>query len=151
MRGTPDKTPGVMFAVVLVLTLTIGAVVVDEVAENMPTQDELDQTEQHFEDYCHAEYGDDVDVYLANDAFVAEHNGFHCDYGGGVVHLTQVPPGVWDAYTAGEIPASEVTANLEPGPGLFPFNQIRAVLPVALVVFGVALVIAMLQRYRHRE
>lgn len=123
----------VVLAVAAAVAFT-GVQVMDVAADEFPTQEELDTTGQHFEDYCSAEHGDDVDVYLANGAGMAEHNGYHCDYGDGVVHLNQVPPDVWDAYVAGEIPASEVTASLEPAPGVLSWQTLVPLLVVVPVI-----------------
>lgn len=137
--------------VVVVVASVVAFTGIQVMGADFPTQDELDQTEQHFEEYCTAEYGEHADVYLANDAAYAEHNGFHCDYGSGQVHLNQVPDDVWEQYKAGEIPASEVTANLEAPPGLLPFPDRDTLWPAVFIAGSVAAVAYVVGRFRKHD
>lgn len=137
------------FSVLTVLIIVgITAVVGMNVAGMAPTQDQFDETRSHLEDYCQEAYGPDAEVYLANDAFFANHNGFHCTSDEGTTHLNQIPEETWEQYKAGEVSAEYVRRNLEPGPGLLPYD---ALAPAAGITLGLGVVVYGLQSWRGDE
>lgn len=109
----------------VIITLVVASIIVylgmQIMAVAPPTNAELNETREHFERYCEAEYGEDAEVYLANDAAFTEHNGFHCVSNEGTVHLNQIPLGVWDKWKNETVDHTYVTNRLEDPPGLIPF------------------------------
>lgn len=114
--SSPDWTSVAITLVTIGVVLALGFQIV---GADLPSQRELSKERAAFAEYCHAEFGEDADVYRANDAMSAEHNGLHCDHDAGTVHRTQIPNEVWDAYMAGEVSADYVTSQLEEPPGIF--------------------------------
>jgi hypothetical protein len=100
--------------VALVLAVMVGA----NVAGELPAPEFDTDAPADFERYCHAELGDDADVYLANDAAIGAHNGWHCAGDGRTIHRTQIPKSVWSKYQEGDATATHVTEQLRRPPGL---------------------------------
>lgn len=120
----------------MVIALLVG---LQFVGAGLPTQEQLDEEREAFTEYCHTEFGDKADVYRANDAFTAEHNGLHCDHDNGTVHRSQIPEELWQAYVDDEVDADYLTSQLEDPPGLLPLPD----LPLWSWALGVGSVVAL--------
>jgi hypothetical protein len=112
-----DRTSVAITVIVIGCVLFVGANVV---GMDVPSQEEVDAEREAFAEYCHTEFGDEAEVYRANDAYAAEHNGLHCDHDAGTVHKNQIPGEIWEAYMAGEVSVDYVTSQLEEPPGILP-------------------------------
>lgn len=136
-----DRTGIAVTLIVAAAVLFVGFQVVGAV--DLPSQEELTEEREAFADYCHTEFGDDADVYRANDAMTAEHNGLHCDHNAGTVHKNQIPSEIWEAYMAGEVSADHVTSQLEEPPGILPIPDasIFSWVSIGLIVLVASLVI----------
>jgi hypothetical protein len=140
---------------IIVLTVLIVAAIVVGIGfqvagMSIPSAEERAEERDHFARYCHTVYGEDADVYRANDAYSAEHNGLHCDGKQGTIHRTQIPSDVWEEYKAGDVNASYVTERLEEPPGIVPWpfeGWESVVVPFVLI----ASVVAVRAYASHRE
>jgi hypothetical protein len=106
------------------LSLAIAIAVVGIVlngAVEMEPMSLSDDPPADFEQYCHSVVGEEADIYLANDAAIAAHNGWHCSGEDRTIHRTQIPSDVWDRYERGDVGESYVTNHLRRPPGLIGF------------------------------
>lgn len=132
--------PAIFIAIVMVVFLGV-------LGGGLSNQGQSDSEREAFADYCHAEFGKDAEVYRANDAFSAGHDGLHCDHDAGTVHKNQIPQEIWEAYMAGEVDAEYVTSQLEEPPGLLPlgdagsFTWVDAALTLLYIGLFIALIV----------